>query len=62
MKEELEKTTQDLGFIIDNLRGALGKSNNVEAIVVLEMIRDARELKDRVDVLIGAYTLDHPAE
>jgi len=38
MKESIEKTIHDLGFAAEGLRGALGKANNVEALIVMDLI------------------------
>lgn len=58
MNEALEKVSHDLSFVVSGLRDALSKSNNVEEIIVLPMIGEARGLLNRVDSLLFALISD----
>jgi hypothetical protein len=58
MTESLTKVTHDMGFACDNLCEALDKAGNVEAIVVLDLISSANELRRDVEALLNAHELD----
>ncbi len=54
MNELLEKAEHDLGFVIDGLKEALYKSDPVEAIILLTLLRQTRETLDSVTEFRGA--------
>lgn len=56
--EELQKALHDCGFLCDNLKYAMGKANNVECILLLDMIGKAADLKRDIDRLILAHEMD----
>lgn len=58
MKEAIERTIQDLGFAAEGLNEALGKANNVEAIIVLDIIGAVAETRRKAEALLNAHMID----
>lgn len=58
MNEALEKTVHDLDFVLGSLKEALNKANNVEAIVLLQLIKDTAILMYKVQGLLAAHKAD----
>ena len=48
MDEKLTMITHDIGFVIGHLQETLHKSNAIESIIILDLIRQAVELKNNV--------------
>lgn len=62
MKEAIEKTIHDLGFAAEGLRDALGKANNVEALIVLDLIGAVAETRRKAEALLNAHMIDAKGE
>jgi hypothetical protein len=54
MYEDLFKDYQSAGFVLSDLRSALGQANAVEALVLLELIEAAASLQNRIESLGNA--------
>lgn len=52
--ENLTKARDSAAFLVSDLRAALKDSGPVEAIVILDLIRDAAEVESRLLSLLGA--------
>jgi hypothetical protein len=62
MNEKLTMITHDIGFAVEHLQEALHKSNAVESIIILDLIRQAVELKNGVERLHLAWKEDRTPE
>lgn len=49
MKEELNKTLDDISFLCEDLKSMLNKSKNVEEIIILDFIKRANLLRMDID-------------
>jgi len=58
MNETLTKLTHDSGFLVDGLRDALNKASNIESIIILNLIRDAAQLNQKIQALNIAHNAD----
>ena len=58
MEEHLTKTVHEMEFACESLREALHGAGNVEAVVLLDLIRRANELRRDVTVLLAAHAAD----
>lgn len=58
MNEILTKLTHDSGFLIDGLREALNQASNTESIIILDLIRDAAQINQRIKALALARETD----
>ena len=58
IEEALEKATHDINFVRDELREALNKSNNVEGLILLDLIRKTNELKRDLETFLNAFIAD----
>jgi hypothetical protein len=54
MNEDLFNAYQSAGFVLSDLRSALGQANAVEALVLLELIEAAASLQNRIESLGNA--------
>jgi len=59
MKETIDKTIHDLRFAVDGLREALGKANNVEALIIMDLIGPVAEARRKAEALLDALTADN---
>jgi hypothetical protein len=50
--------TSGANDLIDNLQEALNKSNNIEAIIILDLIKDAAQLYNHIREFNVAYDKD----
>lgn len=62
MKEAIEKTIHDLCFAAVGLRAALGKANNVEALIVMDLIGAVVEMRRKAEALLNAHMIDTRGE
>lgn len=60
MQESLEKATHSAGFLISELMEALAKSNSVEGIIILGLVKKSADLKNEINALLNAHAMDHP--
>lgn len=51
LNESLLKTSHSLGFATSDLQAALGKSNKIQALVILPLIEKVVKLNQEVDAL-----------
>jgi len=58
LKEEIGKSEHAANFLCDDLRAALHHSNSVQAIIVLDIVKVANELRIRIKNLKDAITTD----
>ena len=58
MTEALTKATHDVGFVETDLRAALNKASNVEALIVLDLIKAAADLRIKTEALLNARVAD----
>jgi hypothetical protein len=58
MDEALTNASRDLGFVCDDLKDALNKSDCVSTIVLLPMIGSANELRREVEALQHALRVE----
>ncbi len=58
MNESLEKTGQGIQIAGVTLHDALNKSNNVQGIIILELLRQANELHRDIEAFHNAYEAD----
>ena len=54
MNEEILKSSHDAAFLLNHLMDANEKSNAVESIIVIELIRRAATLKADIEILLNA--------
>jgi len=62
MKESIEKTIHDLGFAVEGLNEALGKANNVESLIVMDLIGAVVEARRKAEALLNAHMIDAKGE
>lgn len=58
MNEALTKATHSAEFLVGDLQAALTKANNVEALIVLDLIKAAAELRIKTEALLNARVAD----
>ena len=58
LKEEIEKSEHTANFLCDDLRAVLNNSNSVQAIVAVELIKEANELRIKIKNLQDAIITD----
>lgn len=58
MKETLTKVLHDYDFALAGLQEALHGASNVEALILLDRIKDTAELKSKVAALLRAHNAD----
>ena len=58
LTEEIEKSSHSVSFLCDNLRAVLNHSNSVQDIVVLGLIKEAHELRIKIENLKNAIAID----
>ena len=54
ISEALLKAQHDASFLCDNLRHAYTKSNGLESLFLLPMIKEANELRSKIGNIINA--------
>jgi hypothetical protein len=57
--EHLTKASHDAGFLEDNLREANRGAKAVDSIILLGLIKDAADLRKKIDVFTGAWKEDN---
>lgn len=58
MKERLDKAHYDAHFLLEELTEAMEAATSVEMIVLTDLIRQARELRDAIANLKVAHAYD----
>jgi hypothetical protein len=58
MKRSMLNTITSLRSVSNNLQGALGRSSNVESIIILDLLKAVREVLQRAEALSMAHTHD----
>jgi hypothetical protein len=58
LKENIEKSEHDANFLCDDLRAVLNHSNSVQAIIVLDLIKEANELRIKIKNFQDAVKTD----
>jgi len=62
LKEEIGKSEHAANFLCDDLRAVLHHSNSIQAIIALDLVKVANELRIRIKNLQDAIITDEISE